>query len=374
MKLLSTRLWHSITPRMCFCQVIRAGSTDKQFSSQTKPTSETVKETNLKIMFFGTDNFALETLRKLHERQRLKVINHLEVCCISDSGTPVCKYAKENGLKMHLYPPPIDSGQFDLGVVASFGKLISSSVISKFKYGMINVHGSLLPKLRGAAPIIYAIKQGLPETGITIMKIKPKKFDVGEMLAQERIEIPRDMLRSDLTHKMAILGSDLVCQVVENLEAYEKTATVQDNSEATLAPVVNKSIAFIDFHKQSNYEIYNLWRSVHDIVKLRCKWGPTNTVTRFKVVHPPWHIEHLQLDSTKLPGETVFLKVNKKQNFLCIKCRDGWIAVDEIMYGKRKVMSSRDFANGFLRIDKTKPLPPSENNNSIAMFVKDEET
>jgi len=80
-------------------------------------------------MFFGTDDFALETLKKLHTREKLNVIRDLEVCCISNSGTSVYKYAVKNGIKTHLYPPQIDTGQFDLGVVASFGKLISSTVL-----------------------------------------------------------------------------------------------------------------------------------------------------------------------------------------------------------------------------------------------------
>jgi len=398
MKLLTSNLWLrlsgsaspsangissscSLLPRLSICQCIVSrrnfqSSNPTNFNSNhirnntTKESEHTnYKETKLKVMFFGTDDFALESLQKLHNREKLKVINHLEVCCIRNSGTSVYKYAEKNGIKTHLYPPKIDTGQFDLGVVASFGKLISSSVISKFPRGMINVHGSLLPKLRGAAPIVHAIKQGMPETGITIMKIKPKKFDVGEMLAQERVPIPPDMTRKILTHQMATVGSKLLCEVLDNLDNYEAGAITQDNSEATLAPAITKSIALIDFRVQSAYEVYNLWRSIEDLMKLRCKWKPTDTSIRFGCVHPPQRILHLKLASEYAdsePGFAVWVKSGKEGNFLCIKCRDGWIAVDKITYPNRKAMSAHDFANGFMK------KSGKSNSQTHFMFIKDE--
>jgi len=343
------------------------------FSTNIKSQSETkLKDSNkinLKVMFFGTDGFALETLKRLHEREKLQIISNLEVCCISNSGSAVNKYAAKNGLKQHLYPPAIEPGQFDLGVVASFGKLISSSVISKFDRGMINVHGSMLPKLRGAAPVVYALKQGLTETGITIMKIKPKKFDTGEILAQERVSIPPDIFRKELTHKMAVVGGDLLCNVLENLDAYEASAIVQDNSEATFAPVIDKSIALLDFNQQSAYEVYNLWRSIEDLMKLRCRWKPSNKSIRIGLVHSPTLIQNIQFLSessdTVLPGQAVWLKPGKSDSLLCIKCREGWIPVDKINYDNRKTMSAHNFGNGFM----------NKSANTIQkdfMFIKDE--
>jgi len=390
MKLLSTNFWLKVSasvspsangissllvaPRMCIYQCIltsrnlQSTSSSHNNNNNTNQTQKTnFKETKLKVMFFGTDDFALETLKKLHTREKLNVIRDLEVCCISNSGTSVYKYAVKNGIKTHLYPPQIDTGQFDLGVVASFGKLISSSVISKFSRGMINVHGSLLPKLRGAAPIVHAIKQGMSETGVTIMKIKPKKFDVGEMLAQERIPIGPDMTRKVLTNQMATVGSELLCDVLEDLDKYEAAAIIQDNSEATLAPAINKSIAAIDFNTQSASDIYNLWRSIEDLMKLRCRWKPTNTSIRFGCVYSPERILHLQQKlaseyPNSEPGCAVWMKYGKQGNFLCIKCCEGWIAIDKIIYGTKKTMSANDFANGFMK----------NNSQTESMFIKDE--
>jgi len=346
MKLLITKLWQTTVPRMCLfeCSTIPNRNLNSKYSQ-----SVTNHETRYRVMFFGTDDFALETLRKLDLKKKENCISHLEVCCISTSGSLVSKYAEKNGLKLHLYPPDIDPGEFDLGVVASFGKLISSSVITKFKHGMINVHGSILPKLRGAAPIVHAIRTGMKETGITIMKIKPKKFDVGEMLAQERVQIPPDLLRKELTRNMAVVGANLLWQVVDNLHEYEGNAIKQDDTEATTAPAIDKSIAVIDFNLQTNYEIYNLWRSIHDITKLKTKWKPTLTSVRFDLVHPPWLLESLDLDVSHPQSAPGFCVFSYKRKLLCIKCEQGWIAVDRIYYGKKKAMTPSDFNNGFLK-------------------------
>jgi len=304
-------------------------------------------------MFFGTDEFALETLKKLHEREKTCSIERLDVCCnkMKHLVPAVTKYSEVNNLNFHIWPPNIQQDEFDLGVVASFGHLIPSKVISKFPLGMINVHGSLLPKLRGAAPIIYALKDGYTTTGITIMKIKPKKFDVGDILATSELQILPDDTRPQLTHKMAVLGANLLGDVLDDLDRYTTLAVPQSEEGATYAPVVNKSSAFIDFNTQSGEEVYNLWRGVGDLMKLRTSWKSTNTTTRFGVVLPPSVLADLGLDQAypqAVPGQAVYLKPTKKRNYLCIKCREGWVAVHDIFYGTKKVMQPRDFYNGFL--------------------------
>jgi len=91
-------------------------------------------------------------------------------------------YAEKEKLPLQKWPiDPSVCPQFDLGVVVSFGHLIPASIINGFPYGMINVHASLLPKWRGAAPIIYAIMKGDASTGVSIMKIEPHRFDIGDV-------------------------------------------------------------------------------------------------------------------------------------------------------------------------------------------------
>jgi len=325
-------------------------------------------------MFFGTDEFALETLKKLHEREKTCSIERLDVCCnkMKHLVPAVTKYSEVNNLNFHIWPPNIQQDEFDLGVVASFGHLIPSKVISKFPLGMINVHGSLLPKLRGAAPIIYALKDGYTTTGITIMKIKPKKFDVGDILATSELQILPDDTRPQLTHKMAVLGANLLGDVLDDLDRYTTLAVPQSEEGATYAPVVNKSSAFIDFNTQSDVEVYNLWRGVGDLMKLRTSWKSTNTTTRFGVVLPPSVLADLGLDQAypqAVPGQAVYLKPTKKRNYLCIKCREGWVAVHDIFYGTKKVMQPRDFYNGFLGRRTTKKSRKSGRSDSVTGSV-----
>ena len=120
-------------------------------------------------MFFGTDDFAVESLARLHQEFHvgggLGCVSGLELTCLPMRSlvTAVAKFGWANNLKMHTWPPDIDlikQQQFDLGVVASFGKLVPRHIIESFPLGMINVHGSLLPRYRGAAPVIHAIKNG----------------------------------------------------------------------------------------------------------------------------------------------------------------------------------------------------------------------
>ncbi|XP_023347380.1 methionyl-tRNA formyltransferase, mitochondrial isoform X2 [Eurytemora carolleeae] len=157
--------------------------------------------------------------------------------------------------------------------------------------------------------------------------------------------------RPQLTHRIAVLGGDLLVKVLEAYDDYEGRALPQDNVGVSYAPAVNKSYAFLDFNKQSGDEIYNLWRGIGDIIKLRARWKPTNTTTRFAMCIPPEAIQDLNLDSkypNTPPGGVVFVKAGKGRSYLCISCRSGWVALTGIYYGGRKKMEARDFANGFI--------------------------
>ena len=96
----------------------------------------------------------------------------MQVVCIPSHNVPVKQFVNDHNLVLHEWPDVPDLNTFDVGVVVSFGKLIPSSVINKFPYGMINVHGSLLPHLRGAAPIARAIERGFEYTGVSIMQVR----------------------------------------------------------------------------------------------------------------------------------------------------------------------------------------------------------
>uniref|UniRef100_A0A8C5MFW0 Formyl transferase N-terminal domain-containing protein n=1 Tax=Leptobrachium leishanense TaxID=445787 RepID=A0A8C5MFW0_9ANUR len=132
------------------------------------------------VMFFGTDEFALESLKGLNQCRNgilEPVVSRLEVVTIPSSlpkGVPVKNYSADHGIPVHEWPQTGNCDQFDVGVVASFGRLLSEELILKFPYGILNVHPSCLPRWRGPAPIIHTVLNGDENTGVTIMQIRPK--------------------------------------------------------------------------------------------------------------------------------------------------------------------------------------------------------
>ena len=212
-----------------------------------------------RVLFFGTDEFALETLKVLHNEMRAGggggggCVSDLEVVCarMRTLVPAVARYTAAQHLPLHPWPPEnLQPGRFDVGVVASFGHLIPGRVIDAFPHGMLNVHGSLLPRLRGAAPIIHAIREGMTETGLTVMKIKAGRFDVGNILASETVTIGDEEKRPELTQRMAETGAALLLTVLRDLERYEAESRPQPLEGVSYAPAVDKSLAFIDFNSQ----------------------------------------------------------------------------------------------------------------------------
>merc|ERR1719481_957443 len=308
----------------------------------------------LRVMFFGTDSFAVESLSKIYEEYKSEpgCVSRLEVTCLEmKSLVPaVNKFAKKNNLNIHVWPPDLDhiKKNFDLGVVASFGKLIPAKVIQSFPQGMINVHGSLLPRWRGAAPVIHALKNGDKKTGITIMKVKPHKFDVGEILAKAELEIDPDIRRPELTAKMATLGAELLVNVLRDYDYYQVNAVLQDDEMVTLAPLISKDIANVDWRSMTNWQVYNLWRAVGDLTKLRTIYQETGLEVRIETVIPPRLLDGAALDDSASPGTIVFIRRSKKSKFVCVKCSEGWVAISDIYYHNKKVMQPIDFYNGLL--------------------------
>uniref|UniRef100_A0A8C6EQV6 Methionyl-tRNA formyltransferase, mitochondrial n=1 Tax=Marmota marmota marmota TaxID=9994 RepID=A0A8C6EQV6_MARMA len=168
-----------------------------------------------RVLFFGTDQFAQETLRALHaarENKEEELIEKLEVVTVpspSPKGLPVKQYAVQSQLPVHEWPD-VGSGEYDVGVVASFGRLLSETLILKFPYGILNVHPSCLPRWRGPAPIIHTVLHGDLITGVTIMQIRPKRFDVGPILKQETIPVPPKSTAMELEAVLSRLGANMV--------------------------------------------------------------------------------------------------------------------------------------------------------------------
>lgn len=213
----------------------------------------------LRVVFFGTPAFAVPALEALL-RSRHQVVG---VVSQPDrprgrgqklEPTPVKAVALAAGLPV-LQPERLKTPEFidaframapDLAVVAAYGKIIAESVIAIPRLGMINVHASLLPKYRGAAPIQRAVLNGDTETGITIMRIV-KELDAGAMFAKVTIPIGLDATSAGVERELAAQGGDLLVDVVDRMAEGSATEQPQDDARATYAPKITREEGLVDW-------------------------------------------------------------------------------------------------------------------------------
>ncbi|XP_078040858.1 methionyl-tRNA formyltransferase, mitochondrial isoform X3 [Augochlora pura] len=235
--------------------------------ASNKESDRLLKNGPWNILFFGTDGYSVESLKVLYEKYHSKLVQRLEVVTVNTTKqNAVTKYAKEKGITINYWPLDTIVYNFHIGVVVSFGHLIPSTIINSFPFGMINVHGSLLPRWRGASPIIYSLMNGDDKTGVTIMKIKPKKFDIGDIIVQKEININEHETLPQLYTKLSKLGACLLEQVLEDLPKALQSAKPQNKADATY--VTDESIATKFIDKAPGMVMYD---EVNDALIIKCK-------------------------------------------------------------------------------------------------------
>jgi len=228
----------------------------------------------LRIVFFGTPDFAVPTLEALH-RSRHQVVG---VVTQPDrargrghhwQASPVKQLSEQLGLTL-LQPQRLRDDAFletfrsldaDLGVVAAYGKILTDAVLEVPKAGLINVHASLLPKFRGAAPIHRAVMAGETMTGVTIMRVV-KALDAGPMIAKATRPIGDDETSADVERDIARLGADLLVDSVDALAEGRASETSQNESEASYAHKIEKTDGIIDWSRPAR-DIHNQIRGLH---------------------------------------------------------------------------------------------------------------
>ncbi len=228
----------------------------------------------MRIVFMGTPDFAVPCLDAL-------LRDGYDVAAV------FCQPDKPKGRGYHLIAPPVkelavakgipvyqpvslrdettlqilqDIGP-DLIVVVAYGKILPKSILDLPPLGCINVHGSLLPKLRGAAPIQWSVINGDPTTGITIMYLA-EGMDTGDMILKEELDIDPQETTGELFVRMSQLGAGCLSKAVALLERGEVTPTKQDESMATYAPMLDKTMGNLDFSKTAS-QIVNLVRGLN---------------------------------------------------------------------------------------------------------------
>lgn len=230
----------------------------------------------MNIVFMGTPDFSVESLKRLKEK-------HNVVAVVSQPdkpkgrgkklvNTPVKQFALDNGIEKIYQPEKIKDEDFvkvlkdlnaDLFVVVAYGQLLSEQVLNIPKYGCINVHGSLLPKYRGAAPIQWSIINGEEKTGVTIQYME-KGMDSGDMILKEEIIIEKTETYKTLYDKMSIVGAEALIKAIELIETGNVNAEKQNHDEATYAPMIYKEMGHINWNNSSK-DIINLIRGINPI-------------------------------------------------------------------------------------------------------------
>jgi methionyl-tRNA formyltransferase len=300
----------------------------------------------LRVVFFGTPAFAVPTLQKLLESR------HPVVGVVTQpdrprgrgqqvSDAPVKALAVERGLPL-LQPPRLKDPAFaaalrewrpDVGVVAAYGKIIPDDILALPRLGMINVHASLLPKYRGAAPIQRAIIDGEAVTGVTIMRVETL-LDAGAMLAKATRPIgPGDT--SDIVERdLARLGADLLLQVLEQIAAGSEQEERQDFMLATFAPRLTKEEGVLDWSLPAAY-IHNRVRGLHP-------WPHASThLDGGRIILLKTRVDD---GTTGAPPGTI-LEVSADAIHVATG-HGGRIAIEQLQPEGRRPMSAREFAAG----------------------------
>ena len=228
----------------------------------------------MKLIFMGTPDFAVPCLESLleagHEvaavftqpdkprgRRQELTPPEVKVCALSHGLTVYQPKTLRDGEAMRI----IDSLCPDCIVVAAYGKLLPKEIIDYPRFGCVNVHGSLLPKYRGAAPIQWAVINGEKETGITIMQMD-EGLDTGDMLYVKSVPIGIDDTAESMFDKLSAFGGQMIVEALDKLEKGELIPVKQDESLSTYAPMLDKSVSNIDWHK-SGAEVHDLVRGLY---------------------------------------------------------------------------------------------------------------
>ena len=230
----------------------------------------------MKILFMGTPDFAIPTLKALFEsgEEIVGVITQPDKPKgrgYTLTPPPVKVYALEKGLEVYQpttckdeeFAKLLESLDPELIVVVAFGKILPKNVLDYPKYGCINVHGSLLPKYRGAAPMQRAIIEGEKVTGITIQQMDIG-VDTGDMLLKSEIEIAENDNFESIHDKLSVCGADALMETVKLIMEGKVVREKQDETLATHAAKIEKSDCLIDFSKSAE-EVHNLIRGLSPI-------------------------------------------------------------------------------------------------------------
>lgn len=321
----------------------------------------------MKIVFFGTPDFAVPTLEKLLNHPDFQVVavvtqpdkrrgrgNKLSPSPVKAVATSVnLPVWQPQRVKKHTATlTKLRESDADAFVVVAYGQILSQQILDMPKLGCVNVHGSILPKYRGAAPIQWCLYNGETETGITTM-LMDAGMDTGAMLLKATTPIGLLDNAEDLARKLAVMGANLLVETLLKLKRQEVEPISQDNSEATYAPMITKDDYRLDWSKNA-IQLHNQIRSFYPECVTTFRDRPLKITATVPLgstygYELPSEMEAIQKKLPDLsvisgnPGEVVGIA---KGVGAIVQTGDGFLLLREVQPSGKRPQSGWDFING----------------------------
>jgi len=305
----------------------------------------------MKILFMGTPEFACSPLLALIKSRHdiIGVVtqpDRRKGRGMKISFSPVKELSLRTNLNIYQ-PSNINDPEFinllreispDLIVIVAFGQILSKEILKLPKYGCINLHPSLLPKYRGAAPIPWAILAGEEKTGVTTFYLS-EEVDGGDTILQREEKIREDDTIATLSKRLAETGAELLIETIDKIEKKEAPRIPQDREKATYAPRLKKEDGLIDWKKSAS--------QIERLVRAMNPWPGAHTYLKEKPLKI-WRAEELpitnyQLPITQKPGKVADIT----KEGLVVVCGERFLLVKEVQPPDKKRMSASSFSSGY---------------------------
>ncbi|MBE5941949.1 MAG: methionyl-tRNA formyltransferase [Lachnospiraceae bacterium] len=307
----------------------------------------------MKVVYMGTPDFAVNTLEAIVNAGHEIMLVVTQPDKAKGRGkkvvfTPVKEKALEYGLTVSQ-PEKVSEESFvanlrqmnpDVIVVVAFGQILPESILNIPKYGCINVHASLLPAYRGAAPIQWAVIDGLAESGVTTMYME-KGLDTGDIILQSTIPLAENETGGSLFDKLAVEGADLLIETLKQLENGLATRTKQDDSKSSYAKMLSKDMGNIDFSK-SAVELERLIRGLNP-------WPSayTRLDDKFLKVYEADVLSENEVDTLGALQQTPGTIIATDKKSFTVRCKEGALRIMNLQLEGKKRMDTAAFLLGY---------------------------
>ena len=298
----------------------------------------------MKVVFLGTPDFAVGALDKINEVYDVVAVVTQPDKPKGRSGKPTFSAVKEEALKLNIpvYQfvkirkegvEPLKALNADVFVTCAYGQILSQEIIDIPKYGIINIHASLLPKYRGAAPIQWSIINGDEYTGVTIMRTDAG-VDTGDILLSEKIKIGERETAGELFDRLSSLGAELIVKALKLIESGCAVFVKQDEALATHVRMLTKEDGLIDWSKSP--------KQIFDLVRGTTPWPGAYTYYNGKILK----IHAVEISQSGEVGQAGEVLSSDKKDGIVVSAGGGAVRITELQIEGAKRMSAHDFLLG----------------------------